>query len=64
MANLECQNKLLALSLTINKKIIIFDISEMYDTMRPSTIQIFGSEPMISDASCKVVYSKYTTCDK
>ncbi len=45
-------------------KIILLKIQrEMYDTMRPSTIKIHGSEPTISDVSCPVVYSKYTTCD-
>ncbi len=36
---------------------------EICDTMRPSTIERYGSEPTISDASCQVVYSKYTMYD-
>ena len=31
--------------------------------MRPSTIQIYGSKPMIYDISCLVVNSKYTIYD-
>ena len=33
---------------------------EIYDNMRPSTIQMNGSKPTIYDFSCQVVYSKYT----
>ena len=58
----KCSNQ--ATLFGIPKKLILLEWkNRIYDNMRPSTIRMYGSKPMIYDISCQVVFNKCTIYD-